>query len=156
MERYRGDVPLTFENDSCAPATSLNYSDDDDCETNCDNTDLNLSSKALEHTLKRSFSEIQEVCRCANLVDPSSSKSIDDFAFWRVFPSLAGEVPSYDSFRRSAKVSDSQIKCDRLTAPLSSLTSKCVTWRSLKLVKGDDIYQPPNFFRYVQRLAIIT
>lgn len=124
-----------------AAVSSSDYYDDEDGEDDLDLVALNAADGSLEHTvLKSNFTEVQEMCRRADVALSSSIIVVADFALRRVTATVAGDVYCNDPLRRTADVSELQIKYDRLVGYLSSVASKIGTWPPLARERTKEIY----------------
>lgn len=116
--------------DPGGPATSSGYYVDVDGEASWDLASLNGADEPMDHTvLKSMFTELQEVCRRANVGVPWSMIDVVDLALRRVSAFVAGDVFSNDLRRRNAKIVKFQVRYDRPVAKLSRVSSDCDTWR---------------------------
>lgn len=66
--------------------------------------------------------ELLEACRRAEVVSPSSIIELVDIALGFFSALVTVETTSNDALRRTAEVSEFQIKYDRLLAQLSTVT----------------------------------
>lgn len=123
VARYRNDVPSPQPNDSGASATSSDCYVDVDGNADRDPADLNAANEQLEDTvLKTKFTELPEACGGVIILPPSSIIDLAQLAPGRVLAAVAAEVSSSDdAIRRTAMVSERQIKYDRLATQLSSV-----------------------------------
>lgn len=140
MARYGCDIPSLEASDLFEPAIFPNHNVDVDGKAACDLAHLNAPDEPLEHTfLEKMCTELQKGCLCVNFAAPSSMTDGANFAPRCAATLVAGYILSSVAFQRSAKQAELQVKCDRLVARLSSVTSKCITWRSLLRDRGYDM-----------------
>lgn len=113
MARSRGKVPLPCASSPDAFISSSDYYVGVDGTADWDLEDLNAADKVLQNTfLKTKFSELQKARRRADVVVRSSKVDVADFSFGRVTATFASDVSSNGLLRRTAKLSEFQMKRD--------------------------------------------
>lgn len=108
---YGGEVSSPQVSDLGAPAASPEYYVDMDGEADWDLVNLNAADEQFAYiSLKAKFTELQEACGRAEVVDRLSTMNVVDFALGRTSAPVAGDANCVDLLPRNADVSDLQLR----------------------------------------------
>lgn len=101
---------------------------------------MNALEEWLKHTvLRKKLTELQEKCRRVKAAVSSSMINVVCSTVVIVPAVDAGNTSFYDALRRTAELSELQIKYNRRSAQMSSATSECGNGNSLARERSDDI-----------------
>lgn len=101
----KGFTPSHQRSDSVVRATSPDYCNDLNEKDNKNHADLIAVDEQLKNTgLNTKLLDLNEACFRGVIVASSSVINVINFAFERVLPPAAGDIPFIDTLRRNAKV----------------------------------------------------
>lgn len=140
VAHFHGEATSPLANDSGASATFPKYYVNLDKGARWDLAYLDEAVELLERTvLKTKTKDVQETCPPDDVKGPSSMIDVALSVVGRVSDPVAGDFSSNDLLPRATEVFQPQMKYDRLTAQMNSVTSECCAWHSAARERGDDI-----------------